>query len=101
MADGPGETRVQVCYAMPDSQLLLDLTVPPGSTVFDAIRDSGILEICRDIDLSVLRVGIHGKLKTLDTQVRSGDRIEIYRPLLADPKDARRSRSVKKLKRLY
>jgi putative ubiquitin-RnfH superfamily antitoxin RatB of RatAB toxin-antitoxin module len=87
---------VQVCYAKPGSCILEDLTVPAGATVHDAIRQSGILERLAEIDLTVCRVGIHGKLKSLDTVLRDRDRVEIYRPLLADPKESRRKRAMKK-----
>lgn len=88
--------NVQVCYATPDCEILLDLLVVDGTTVHQAISQSGILERYRDIDLTVCRVGIYGKLKTLETPLREHDRVEIYRPLIADPKDTRRRRAKKK-----
>jgi hypothetical protein len=88
--------RVQVCFARPDLQILHDLRVQPGATVEDAIRRSGVLLDAPEIDLTVCRIGIHGKLKTLDTALRDRDRIEIYRPLIADPKESRRKRAEKK-----
>lgn len=98
MADAP--LHVQICYAMADRQLLLDLSVAPGTTIHQAILQSEIIRQAPEIDVTVLRVGIYGKLKTLDTVLRDRDRVEIYRPLLADPKESRRrraeSRSVKK-----
>lgn len=83
---------VQVCYALPECQTLLDVAVPAGATIEAAIRQSGILQQHPDIDLEHQRVGIFGKLKSLDTEVRAHDRIEIYRPLKADPKVARQRR---------
>jgi putative ubiquitin-RnfH superfamily antitoxin RatB of RatAB toxin-antitoxin module len=86
---------VQVCYAKAGASLLL-LTVPAGTTVHDAIKRSGIVEQFPEIDLTVCRVGIFGKLKPLDTVLRDRDRVEIYRPLLTDPKESRRKRAVKR-----
>jgi putative ubiquitin-RnfH superfamily antitoxin RatB of RatAB toxin-antitoxin module len=88
--------HVQVCFAAPDLQILRDLLVPPGTTVEDAIRRSGVLRDAPEIDLTVCRVGIYGKLKALDTPLRDRDRIEIHRPLIADPKESRRKRAEKK-----
>jgi putative ubiquitin-RnfH superfamily antitoxin RatB of RatAB toxin-antitoxin module len=90
--------HVQICYATPTEQVLQDLTVPAGTTVQAAILRSGILRNDSGIDLTVSRVGIYGKLKPLDTVLRDRDRVEIYRPLVADPKDSRRQRAVKKEK---
>lgn len=90
------EIRVQVCYAKPDLQLLRELTVPEGTTLQAAIQQSGVLRDAPEIDLSACRVGIYGKLKTLDTVLREHDRVEVYRPLMADPKESRRKRAVKK-----
>jgi putative ubiquitin-RnfH superfamily antitoxin RatB of RatAB toxin-antitoxin module len=87
--------RIQVCYATPTSQPIRALTVPQGTSLHDAIKRSGLLEECKEIDLSCCRVGIFGKLKTLDTVVRDRDRIEIYRALSADPMDSRRKRAIR------
>jgi putative ubiquitin-RnfH superfamily antitoxin RatB of RatAB toxin-antitoxin module len=93
MADTQAGLRVQIAYATPASQVLRELIVAEDTTLHQAIRQSGMLAELAEIDLSVCRVGIHGKLKTLETLLREGDRIEIYRPLVADPKDARRKRA--------
>jgi putative ubiquitin-RnfH superfamily antitoxin RatB of RatAB toxin-antitoxin module len=85
--------HIQICYARPDRQFLLDQIVPPDTTILQAITNSGIVQQAPEIDVSVMRVGIYGKLKTLDTVLREHDRIEIYRPLIADPKDSRRRRA--------
>lgn len=90
------EIRVQVCYARPDLQLVRELAVPQGTTLRSAIQQSGVLRDAPEIDLSVCRIGIYGKLKTLDTVLREHDRVEVYRPLMADPKESRRKRAVKK-----
>ncbi|PUA19369.1 RnfH family protein [Glaciimonas sp. PCH181] len=87
--------KIQVCYGTSSRQFLRALTVPKGISLHDAIFRSGLLEEYREIDLSQCRVGIFGKLKTPATVVRDGDRIEVYRGLIADPKDARRNRAIK------
>ena len=97
-ADRPADIRVQVCYATPQRQILRDLTVARGCTVQQAIEQSGVLRDAPEIDLSSCRVGIYNKLKALDTMLREFDRIEIYRPLIADPKESRRKRAEKKRK---
>ena len=88
--------RVQVCYAECDRQIVLDTAVPADATLHQAIKASGILEMVEEIDLSVWRVGIFGKLKDLDALVREQDRVEIYRPLIADPMESRRRRAAKR-----
>lgn len=93
-----GEIRVQVCYARPDRQILHDLTVPLDTTVRIAIECSGLLADAPEIDLNAWRVGVFGKLKALDDVLREHDRVELYRPLIADPKESRRKRAVKKEK---
>jgi len=91
MADMTAETiRVQVCYATPTSVFLRDVTVARGATLEQAVAQSGLLQEVPDVDLSAMQVGIYAKKKTLDTVLREHDRIEIYRPLIADPKNARR-----------
>lgn len=90
--------RVQVCFAKPDTCILEELNLAAGATVLDAIKKSGIATRAPEIDLTVCRVGIFGKLKSLDTVLRDRDRVEIYRPLLADPKDSRRKRAGKKIR---
>jgi uncharacterized protein len=88
--------RVQIAYASPGRQRLLELTLPEGSTVADAVCASGLLGEFPEIDLSVSRVGIHGRLARLDERLRDGDRVEILRPLRVDPKELRRARAGKK-----
>lgn len=96
MVDAAALLHVQVCYAEPDMAILRDLAVPSGATVHDAIKHSGVLQSVPQIDLTVCRVGIYGKLKSLDTVLRDHDRVEIYRSLIADPKESRRLRAEKK-----
>ena len=83
--------KVEVAYALPDRQELLALSVPEGTTVEAAIRLSGLLEQYPDIDLGgENKVGIFGKLCKLDLVMQDGDRAEVYRPLIADPREVRR-----------
>ena len=85
--------QVEVAYALPAKQVVLSLTVSPGTTAEEAIRRSGILEKYPDIDMAKSKVGIFSKLIKLDTVLREKDRVEIYRPLIADPKAVRRQRA--------
>ena len=89
----PDARRAQVAYATPARQEVIDVTLPAGATIEDAIRRSGILERFPEIDLSRNRVGIYGEAARLQDPVRDGDRVEIYRPLIADPKEIRRARA--------
>jgi putative ubiquitin-RnfH superfamily antitoxin RatB of RatAB toxin-antitoxin module len=86
---------VEICYALPERQMLLTISVAPGTTVREAIEQSHIVEQCPEIDLSTQTVGIFGKIQPLDTRVSAGDRVEIYRPLTVDPKLARQRRVTK------
>lgn len=87
------QIRVQVSYATSSSEYLRDVEVAAGTTIEQAIRQSGVLEDVAGIDLHAQPVGLYGKKRPLDTVLRERDRIEIYRPLLADPKEARRKRA--------
>lgn len=84
---------VEVVYANPAEQVLEQLRVPSGSTVKSAIELSGILKRFPEIDLGVNKVGIFGKASPLNGTLNDGDRVEIYRPLIADPKEARKKRA--------
>ncbi len=88
--------RVVVCYATPTQEFLSELYVAPGATIGMAIEASGVLAAFPEISLVTQPVGIFAKKKTLETVLRAHDRVEIYRPLLADPKDSRRRRAAKK-----
>ena len=90
---GNDRIHVEVAYALPHEQVILPLELPAGSTLMQAIEQSGILERFPDIDLSRQKVGIFGKLKKPDQVLRDGDRVEIYRPLIADPKEVRKQRA--------
>lgn len=93
--DSPNEQRVavQVAYALPTVQHRIDLTLPSGSTVSEAVAASGILQRCPELMGQDLVLGIWGERVAPDTAVTGGDRVEIYRPLAEDPR-ARRRRAV-------
>jgi len=84
------DISVEVAYALPQKQEILTLKVRSGALVSEAIVQSGILRDFPEIDLVSAKVGIYGKPVKLDTVLRDKDRIEIYRPLIADPKEIRR-----------
>lgn len=86
--------HVEVAYALPHVQMLIPLNVPLGTTVEEAIKLSGVLEKFPDIDLAKNKVGIWNKVSELSAVLRDKDRVEIYRPLIADPKEVRRKRAV-------
>ncbi|HEY1611069.1 MAG TPA: RnfH family protein [Paraburkholderia sp.] len=83
---------IDVCYAQPDTQTLIAVELPPGATVREAIDASGVLARHPEIDLAKLKVGVHGKIRPLDAELADHDRVEIYRPLIVDPKAARQRR---------
>lgn len=87
---------VELIYIEPTKQNIIKLDVPAGCNINQAIQGSGLLERYPEIDLAVNKVGIFSKIKQLDTVLQAGDRIEIYRPLKADPKEARRRRAKNK-----
>ena len=91
-AEAGRTVRLSICYAQPDTVFLKEVVVPAGTTIIGAIQSSGLTQVHPEVDPTTLRVGIFGKLKTLDTEVRDGDRVEVYRILTADPKTARRKR---------
>jgi putative ubiquitin-RnfH superfamily antitoxin RatB of RatAB toxin-antitoxin module len=90
------DLQVYLVYATPQSEFIHPMRVPPGTTIGQAIEGSGVLASFPDINLVTQPVGIYGKKKTLETVLRERDRIEIYRALVADPKDSRRRRAVRK-----
>ncbi|MEW5056422.1 RnfH family protein [Cycloclasticus sp. 46_120_T64] len=85
--------KVEVAYATPEKQLILPVPFQTGMTVQQAVEASGILQRFSEIDMAVNDVGIFSKPCKLDTELRAGDRVEIYRPLIADPKEVRRKRA--------
>lgn len=87
------QMKIEVLYALPHEQVLLKVYPAPGATVDEAIRLSGMLEKYPEIDTDKNKIGIYGKLSKPDTVLRDRDRVEIYRPLIADPKEVRRRRA--------
>ncbi len=85
--------NIEVAYALPQEQTLLKKTLPAGTTLMEGILASGFLDKHPGLDLSMHKLGIFGKLAKPDTVLRDKDRIEIYRPLIADPKEVRRKRA--------
>jgi putative ubiquitin-RnfH superfamily antitoxin RatB of RatAB toxin-antitoxin module len=94
-AAGPRLLNVEVTYALPEQQVLVALEVEEGTTVGEAIERSGIPARFPEARVAGGNVGIFGRPVALDAAVREGDRVEIYRPLIADPKQARRERAKK------
>jgi len=88
--------QVWVSYGTAERVFLHAMQVAPGTTIGQAIETSGVLAEFPDINLVTQPVGIYAKKQSLDTTLRERDRIEIYRPLIADPKDSRRKRAAKK-----
>jgi putative ubiquitin-RnfH superfamily antitoxin RatB of RatAB toxin-antitoxin module len=84
------EITIELVFAMPETQSLTEFRVEPGTTVADAIEQSGVYALFADVELRELPVGIWGRLVDRDRLVRHGDRIEIYRQLEIDPREARR-----------
>ncbi|MCW8856501.1 MAG: RnfH family protein [Kangiella sp.] len=90
-----GKIKVEVCYALPDKQTLLSLEVDASQTIEEIIHQSGIVELYPEIDLRQNKVGVFSKLSKLTDTLHDGDRVEIYRPLIADPKEVRKLRAQK------
>ncbi|HSC46612.1 MAG TPA: RnfH family protein [Gammaproteobacteria bacterium] len=84
------EISVEVCYARADVQAVSTVKIASGASVGEAIRRSGLLERFPEIDLKSNAVGVFGKKAALDRPLADGERVEIYRPLVADPKEVRR-----------
>jgi putative ubiquitin-RnfH superfamily antitoxin RatB of RatAB toxin-antitoxin module len=93
MASAKPILRVEVAYATQEEQVVVPLEMEPGTTLEGAIRHSGLLRRFKEIDLAKNQVGVFGKLGRLNSSLREGDRVEIYRPLIADPKQVRRQRA--------
>lgn len=88
---------VEVAYALPDTQKIIALNVPKNCTVIEAVKQSKITEHFPEIDIENDKMGIFGKLiKSKDQVLQPGDRVEIYRPLVADPKEMRKQRAAQK-----
>lgn len=88
--------HIEVAYATPERQYIAKITVPEGTTLIEAIKQSEITRIYPELDIEQADCGIWGKVKPKTTILCDGQRIEIYRPLIADPKESRRKRAEKK-----
>ena len=89
----PEQISVEVVYALPAKQEIIAIKVAPGTTVRQAIEASGILEKYPEIDIAKNKLGVFAKLTKPDVVLRDRDRVEIYRPLIADPKEVRKQRA--------
>jgi uncharacterized protein len=89
-----GLIELEVAYAKPEQQAIVTINVPQGTTLEQAVKLSGLLVRFPEINCSELRLGIFGVASKLQQNVKQGDRVEIYRPLIHDPKEARRNRAV-------
>lgn len=85
--------RVEVVYALPERQDYVELDLPAGTTVCGALDASRLAERHPEIDLAQVQIGVYGKLVARDHVLRDHDRVEVYRPLIADPKEVRRQRA--------
>lgn len=85
--------EIQVCYALPHKQEIVRLSLPEPVSVAQAVEASGLMAKYPEISLANSKFGVFGKLVRLDTVLRAGERVEIYRPLIADPKEVRRKRA--------
>jgi putative ubiquitin-RnfH superfamily antitoxin RatB of RatAB toxin-antitoxin module len=88
---------IEVCYALPDKQQIIPLKVSEGTTVYEAAKLSGIESQFAGLDLEIAKMGVFGKViaKPKQTLINEHERIEIYRPLIADPKEVRKARAAK------
>ena len=86
---------IEVVYGLPHKQVLLSLSVPVGCTIEECIKLSGILTHFPEIDIEQAKVGVFSRPETLASTIKAGERIEIYRPLIADPKEMRKLRAAK------
>ena len=84
---------VEVAYALPHKQALLKVEVPVGATVLEAAQQSGIASKFDGVDLENAKFGIFGQVVAPSQVLRDGERVEVYRPLIADPKDVRKARA--------
>lgn len=87
---------IEVVYALPAGEDAVTLTLAAGATAGEAVRASGVLERHPEIDLARQKIGIHGRVVAVQAPLRDGDRVEVYRPLVADAKEARRRRAFRR-----
>lgn len=89
------QIKVEVAYALPEKQAIIEVEVAAGTTALEAAQQSGITERFAGIDLDNAKLGIFGKVVSPGQVLAAGDRVEIYRPLLADPKEVRKERAAR------
>lgn len=94
--EGGGAIEIEVVFAKPEEQVVVQLQVPEGAMAERAVYLSGLTQRFPEINLSELKIGVFGVVCKLDHVLKQGDRVEIYRPLLHDPKEARRQRALKR-----
>ncbi len=87
------QITVEVAYAATERQQVLQIRVPEGTTLIEAVKASGIVEQFPEIDLDTARLGIFGRVEHPERRLEAHDRVEIYRPLVTDPREARRRRA--------
>ena len=92
------KTTIEIAYATPELQKIIECEIDSGVSPRDAVRQSGIRQYFADIDTDSCKLGVFGKSISEDYDLVDGDRIEIYRPLIADPREVRRQRAAKGLK---
>ena len=100
MTESNSEITIEVAYALPDKQVLKVLTVPNGTTALEAVKQSGVLQIFPEIDIENTQMGIFSQVlgtkglsEPATYKLKARDRVELYRPLIADPKEVRRRRA--------
>ena len=85
--------EIEVACALPHRQVVVALSVPEGCSVGEAVARSGLPQQFPELDLGQCKMGVFGSLRKPEDPVQAGDRVELYRPLIADPKQARRQRA--------
>lgn len=86
---------VEVAYALPHKQSIIEVEVPLGATALEAVQQSGVIEQFDDIDIENAKMGVFGKVVSPKQVLQAGERVEVYRPLQADPKEVRKARAAR------
>lgn len=92
-SDAREQVDVEIAFATPDEQAVIRVTLPKGTSVAEALRASAIAERFPDVDFDAASVGVWGHVVSRNRLIRDGDRIEVYRPLEREPREARRERA--------
>ena len=93
MSESPETLYVEVAYGTPERQRVVELHLPSGSTVMQAVQSSGLADVFPDFDADPSRLAVYGKKARPDQPLVEGDRVEVLRPLKVDPKEVRRARA--------